>query len=403
VIGSTLSVPTTAPSHPDPSGSTSRYTRDGSEQLEHRLARTCEHVRSAIQLLVPPARLEGLLLGGGYGRGEGGVLRAPGREDEPYNDLEFYVLTRGSILLAESTLRPKLHAAQERLGAAAGIEIEFKLSSLQRLRRSSISMFSYDLVSGHRWLLGSDALLAACEHHRDGSRIPMSEAARLLMNRCSGLLFSAERLARRGFDLADADFVGRNLAKAQLGLGDVFLTAHGQYDWSCLERHQRLRHLIAEQDLTWAKSLLHHHGAGIEFKLHPARSMESREALQARHIELTALARQVWLWLEARRLGKAFGSIWDYASSRVNKCPETQTLKNRLVSVRTFGPSAFLRPSASRYPRERLFHSLSLMLFESGCLTRRETLRAVQSALQTTASTLPDLVRTYERLWSRFN
>jgi hypothetical protein len=379
-----------------------RFTRDGAETLERYLLQTCGSVTSAVQEIVPAHRLQGLLLGGGYGRGEGGVLRTPAG-DQPYNDLEFYVFVRGPILLFEPALRPKLHEAGERLGRAAGIDVEFKVLSLKKLCQSPVSMFYYDLVSGHRWLVGAEQLLDGCEHHRDASRIPLSEAARLLMNRCSGLLFSAERLGHRDFAAADADFVGRNLAKAQLGFGDAVLAAHGQYHWSCLERFARLRSLHWAPAPLWSQSLRQHHAAGVEFKLHPVRSAETRESLLARHSELNALAAQLWLWLESRRLGAPFRSVRDYAFSRINKCPETDPVRNRLINFRTLGPTALLRPSASRYPRERLFHSLSLLLLEPAALAERDALRRVQSALQTTVSTFPELVQTYRRLWNRFN
>jgi hypothetical protein len=382
--------------------SVQRFTRDGADTLERQLLQTCEQVRRAVQELVPPNRLDGLLLGGGYGRGEGGVLRTP-QGDRPYNDMEFYLLIRGPVLLGEPALRPRLHEAGKRLAAAAELDIEFKIISLKKLRQSPTSMFYYDLVCGHHWLIGSDELLKDCEHHRDASRIPLCEAARLLMNRCSGLLFSADLLARRKFDSSEGDFVGRNLAKAQLGFGDALLAAHGQYHWSCLERKARLNQLPFDPASPWIDSLRQHHAAGIEFKLHPIRSTESRESLLARHAELSALAEQLWLWLESRRLGAQFRSAWQYASSRINKCPETDPVKNRLVNVRTFGPTALLRPSASRYPRERLFHSLPLLLFEPAALDQPAALRAVQGALQTTATTFPELVQTYRRLWSRFN
>ncbi|PYL00604.1 MAG: hypothetical protein DME19_04505, partial [Verrucomicrobia bacterium] len=74
-------------------------------------------------------------------------------------------------------------------------------------------------------------------------RIPLCEATRLLMNRCSGLLFARERLECAEFSPVDADFVERNLAKAQLAFGDAVLTAFGRYHWSCLERHKRLKSL----------------------------------------------------------------------------------------------------------------------------------------------------------------
>ena len=81
-----------------------RFTMDGSDALESKLAATCEKVLSGVKSLVPAAKLEGVLLGGGYGRGEGGAMKTP-VGDLPYNDLEFYVFIRGNSILAERKLR----------------------------------------------------------------------------------------------------------------------------------------------------------------------------------------------------------------------------------------------------------------------------------------------------------
>ena len=55
-------------------------------------------------------------------------------------------------------------------------------------------MFYYDLVMGHRWLVGGDALLTGCEQHREAGRIPLHEAARLLIRRVLEQLSPAARL-----------------------------------------------------------------------------------------------------------------------------------------------------------------------------------------------------------------
>src|SRR5688572_19525745 len=65
----------------------SRFTTDGSRDLEQHLARTCAKIAAGIRGLVPESKLEAVILGGGYGRGEGGVLRTA-EGDRPYNDLE---------------------------------------------------------------------------------------------------------------------------------------------------------------------------------------------------------------------------------------------------------------------------------------------------------------------------
>src|SRR5206468_3070993 len=75
-----------------------RFTLDGSDSLEARLRALCARVSEGAQKIFPPGSLEALVLGGGYGRGEGGVLRTPSGH-EPYNDIEFYLFARGPRLL----------------------------------------------------------------------------------------------------------------------------------------------------------------------------------------------------------------------------------------------------------------------------------------------------------------
>src|SRR5688572_30396860 len=60
-----------------------RYTVDGSDALESQIHVSCELIRDAVLRRLPSGSIEGLLLGGGYGRGEGGVLATPDGE-RPY-------------------------------------------------------------------------------------------------------------------------------------------------------------------------------------------------------------------------------------------------------------------------------------------------------------------------------
>ena len=340
----------------------SRFTLNGSDELEHHLASICKKALAGIGRIIPKHRLEGLALGGGYGRGEGGVLKTPAG-DQPYNDLEFYVFARGLPWLNERRYARALHESGNELSLNAGIELEFKITSTAKLRRGPPNLFYHDLVMGHRWLLGDDRLLAGCEHHGDAGSIPLSEATRLLMNRCSGLLFAREKLELDRFPAADADFVCRNIAKTELALGDAVLIALGRYHWSCRERGRRLSDPATMEDLPWLEEVRRRHKAGIQFKLQPHRSSPLRDALQSHFREVSSLALRVWLWLENRRLGCTFRSAADYASSRINKWPGTNGWRNRLANVRVFGPRALLRPRNSRHPRERILNALALLLW----------------------------------------
>lgn len=377
-----------------------RFTIDGSEELERHLGATCERVCEGVRSLIPTSLLQGILLGGGYGRGEGGVLRSAGG-DKPYNDLEFYIFVRGNAFLVERKFRSSLHELGESLSPDAGLEVEFKVLTLEKLQRSRPSMFYYDLVERHRWILGDDSLLVGCEHHRNASAIPLHESTRLLFNRCSGLLFSLERLNRVSFGSEEADFVGRNLAKARLAFGDVWLAAQGEYHWSCRERQARFAKCEGFRGaLAWAEPLPSHHAIGVEFKLHPTRSSESRETLASQHAALSDLGKRLWLWLESKRLGTELSSPRSYAFSPTNKCPEISTLRNRLVNIRAFGASGM---ACGRYPRERLFHAMALMLWEPEVTADAALLTKAQTELRTHALDFTGLVSAYLNLWSRFN
>ncbi len=383
-----------------------RFTIDGSDELERYLARTCERVHTRVQEIIPPARIEGLVLGGGYGRGEGGVLHTP-EGDRPYNDLEFYVFLRGSRLFNERKYAAALNDLGERLSPEAGLHVEFKIDSLARFRRSPVSMFSYDLVCGHRILAGAPDLLRGCEQHQH-PRFPASDAARLLLNRCTGLLLAREILAAQSLTPGHSDFVGRNIAKAELALGDALLAIEGAYHWSCLERAKRLptfceRGLPGPQPRpAWLLEIPPHHQAGVSFKLHPQRSARTLEEHKRAHAEVSALSLEIWLWVESRRLGGSFAAPVDYAFASVNKCSETTPWRNCLLNLRTFGYRGFFGAQSWRYPRERLFNSLPLLLWNGEVSNEPHVRRHLQRQLLSTSDNWQGLVNAYKKVWPHY-
>jgi hypothetical protein len=371
-----------------------RFTRDGSDALEKLIAETCEEIGREVTRIVPADKFQALLLAGGYGRGEGGVLSTPDG-DAPYNDLEFFLLIQGHPRLNERRYGAAIHALEHRMTEQLGIEVEMKILSLEKLVSSPTTMFFYDLVCGHRVTAGPSSVLEACAHHAESALIPAHEATRLMMNRCSGLMFAAERLASSECTREDLDFIARNIAKAQLALGDVFLTALGKYHWSCVERHERLSHL-SEPSLPMA-DLIAFHKDGVAFKLRPCPGTSTREELQALHQAVTKTAWAVWSWQEQKRLGISAVTPAEYAHGG-NKCPETSPVKNWLIRLRAFGAKGLL---SFRYPREGLLNSLSLLLWAPELVPANYSWLSRQ--LVSPVTNRQEAMAAYERLWHRFN
>jgi hypothetical protein len=376
-----------------------RFTIDGSRELEDRLQRICGNVKCRVTELIPRRKLAAIVLGGGYGRGEGGVLRTEAG-DQPYNDLEFYVFLRGNRLWQQHRYGRMLRELGALLSVEAGLHVEFKIDCVDRWRRSPVSMFSYDLVSGHRVIFGDESIFQGCEQHLDGASIPLSEATRLMFNRCSGMLLVSELLQHSALAIEEADFVGRNLAKMRLALGDALVTAFGQYHWSVQERHRRLATFDVMDLHPWLPEIQTHHAGGLEFKLHPRRVSKPVDEFDLEYRGLTGLAMQLWLWLEGRRLRQRFLSVSDYALSGVDKCPGTSAWQNYLLCLRAFGPKAAVLPVSWRYPRERLFNALPLLLWNAEAVSQPCLLRRLQQELQTDALDWAGLVSVFKRIWA---
>ena len=379
-----------------------RFTLDGDAAVERGLERTCARVLSGVRGLIPAGKLEAVLLGGGYGRGEGGVLHGPG-DDQPYNDLEFYVAIKGRRHVSEFRYHRRLEVLGEILTHLAGVEVEFKVTSLAELAAQPVSMFSYDLVAGHRFLWGDAEArrLPGCAYHTHSENVPSAEATRLLMNRGSGLLFARVELERRTFSPAASDFVLRNIAKAQLACGDAVLTACGRYHWSCRERHHRLQQLAVSEPSPWLDRVLRHHAVGVEFKLHPTDGGWTREALFGRHGDVTDLVLQCWLLLEARRLDRAFPSARAYAEDPHDLLPGWPRLRNFLLNLRVNRFRLRAHPSPWRHPRQRIYRALALLLWEPAAFADPTLRRRLETELGAPATNTGEAIAAYRVLWAR--
>jgi hypothetical protein len=378
-----------------------RFTIDGTQGLEAYLRRICETVRREVSAIVPKKKLAAIVLGGGYGRGEGGVLETEAGE-EPYNDLEFYVFLNGNRLWHDHQFGKALHCLGHRLSSDAGLSIEFKIDCADRWRSGPVSMFSYDLVSGHRVVSGDEAVFFGCEHHHDGDAIPLAEASRLLFNRCAGLLLVREILRKTVPTDEDADFAVRNAAKVQLALGDVVLTVFGKYHWSVLERERRLAEFIPVEAPGWLSEVRSQYAQGVAFKLHPQRATKLEATFESEYLRLVDLAREVWLWLESRRLNEKFLTACDYALGAMDKWPGTAAWRNFCLTVKTFGPKAAVASYSRRYPRARLFNALTLLLWNSDCVAQAPFLDRLQRELHTNAADWQELVTVFKRVWPAY-
>ena len=210
-----------------------------------------------------PEGLAGVVLGGGYGRGEGGVLRTP-QGDRLYNDLDLFVFGNQANRRQKRAIGDALKKISEKWKVRLGVEIDFSpVKNLDSLRRAAPTLMFQELLRGWRPVWG-DADPARWIPALTPRELPFTEAVRLLLNRGMGLVFAGEFLIQ-GKD--DPDFIVRNMNKTVLGCGDALLLAAGEYRWSGAERNAAFAGYVKEYRLP--AEFAEDYARAFQYKLEP--------------------------------------------------------------------------------------------------------------------------------------
>ncbi len=201
-----------------------------------------------------------VVLGGSYGRGDGGV-RLDRENGILYNDLDFFVFARKKVPGAGNMLKNIAEKYEHELK----VDVDFsRIMTLKDIKNNAPRLMMQELKRGYVHVCGEDLLIRYLPAI-PAEFLPFSEACRLLVNRGMGLLFAGEKIAN---DSGEADFILRNIYKAILGAGDAMLISHGTYRWKISERLT----LIEKSDMPECWKQLYREA--VEFKHTPHRKLK---------------------------------------------------------------------------------------------------------------------------------
>ena len=235
-----------------------RFVAGDAPELDRALADALAAIGAEIVAMRVPS-LAGVVLGGGYGRGEGGArgelkvqsskLKVESSKSDVAcrlsNDLDFFAITRDGTTDADAAAVAKaLEPLSRRWSEKLGIDVDFTGRTPWRLRHDQERLMVQELIHGYVDVVGEkgEVLFAGIER-REPSDLPWMEAARLLMNRGMGLLFA--RVEK------NVDFTNRNINKCILGAGDARLIANRRYRWRAPERAEALRDQMYRNAVAW--------------------------------------------------------------------------------------------------------------------------------------------------------
>lgn len=323
-----------------------------SQDFEARLGRDISTIASEVETALGD-HLAALVLGGGYGRGEGGVVIRDGLE-YPYNDLDFTLILHTS----QSDRLAALEPIRKKWAAKLGIHVDFSRPlTPDEIGRLPRKLMWQDLLLGHQVVAGDPGLLARLAPASLREPLPIIEATHLLLNRGAGLLWAWRQI--HGFERReDEDFVRRNFFKAVLALGDALLIAHKRYQTPYRGRDTLLGGLLPHLAIPDGKRLFDLYSEALVFKFKPD-SGQFRGDGRQRLADLGALWWDIYRRIESMRTGQEFptpGAYRRWAGLRQSEEHLPRLLPRNIWHNIHNSVISFL------YPREWLFRSLPVLL-----------------------------------------
>jgi len=272
-----------------------RLTLIGGPPVESTLRELILKATRAILGLVPNENLKALVLGGGYGRGEGGI-RIGEDGERPANNLDLLLFTVGLRTAPRAQLTAKVNHALDTLRRRSGMGIDFSVVDARRMERDRVRVLWYDVRHGHKLLAGDPAFLQGLTRFT-AENIDRREMADLVINRGALLVLNDVILASGPLTPVRREAVLTHTAKAVIGYGDAFLFTRGAYHWSYAER----RHRMAEMKIPASQEFKALYETAMRYRFSGDSGAGDRLVAEAKNGHLTRVLATLHLEVERRR------------------------------------------------------------------------------------------------------
>ncbi len=373
-----------------------KYTLTGSQEFDQLIDQQLVLVKDEILKIIPSQDIAAILLGGGYGRGEGGVLFENDTE-YLYNDYDLFVILRNVSYRKKKEYQSKIHLIHEKFTPMFKIDVDVgPLQTVSAIAKAPHWMMWYELKNGHMVLWGKENIKNYFPDY-SRSKMPIMEAYRLLLNRGVGLL-----LCQKHFDTFEEEeskeFILRNIRKAQLAMGDAFLIKKGLFHYSYKRRDDIFTELVDEADLKLL-GIYQDYKTAYNFKERPHKANLSKAEYLEEYKRVLVTYEKVYNWVFTGQysdhlLLAEYQNVIYQAFNNTNNLKELA--KNICKNVK-IGYSLKNRYLLTKHPRFRLFMTLPYFLFKIEEISCQEILTC------NNCQNKEDLLNVFIDLWEKNN
>lgn len=380
-----------------------RFTVRGTEAVEERITQMVHTIADTVAAAFSRDEYQALIMIGGYGRGEGGVVVRDGVE-YPHNNFDLVLITRNLASAAIPAAKEKLNAVLKPVVETIGIGIDVSVINAATLRSASCRVIWYDMRFGHKTLLG-DANLVPSLTRFTIPRIPSWDARNLLVNRGTLMIINDLLLEKPQRTPQEHKLIVKHIVKAVIGYGDTLLYFLDDYSWSYVEKQ---KHMRARTDVDPEFKAIYEEAMNFRFQ-------PDYQGFMARDLaqwipQLRSHFEQVFLLCESKRLKKAIPS-WDayphlaFAHALGDELPAIKPFAKKLLALRRNQPYPGKGPLAAKLGFKTLTPAGILPIFFPliAYQLKSEEFRTMAAQhLQASSTEFAALRRAYLRAWGTY-
>ncbi|WP_197474771.1 hypothetical protein, partial [Oleiphilus sp. HI0079] len=210
-----------------------RFTLSNNPEAEKCISGLLDQIAKVVQKNIADHKLRSLILLGGYGKGEGGVS-VVGNSYKPHNNFDLLLVTQHLSKTKQERVNEALSQQLQALAGKLDIGIDLSLIDQWKLKNMPTRVLWYDMMEGHRTLLGDAKFVPSIKHkQRD---IPAWDMRNLMVNRGSLLLLNQICLQNEERSQELDRLIIKHAMKAIIGYGDALLYSLDEYHWSYREK-----------------------------------------------------------------------------------------------------------------------------------------------------------------------
>jgi len=272
------------------------YTCSGNTAAESIISDMLSKITQLVISATKANHIRSLVLLGGYGKGEGGVIHVEGTF-KPHNNFDLMLITNHLNDHKRCELNQLLSDKLNKLGKRLGIGVDISVFCEKQIRAMPTRVLWYDMKEGHQTIYGDKTIIPSIQHLRKD--IPAWDVRNLMVNRGSLLLINHLCLTAEEPDNEAKFLIIKHTMKAIIGYGDAILYFMGLYHWSYSEK---LNRILKQGDISVKFKRIY--SDAINFRFSPKYSYYLEKDLKKWQQEVKSQLEEIHLQCESIRLNQ---------------------------------------------------------------------------------------------------